>query len=209
MATAKKATPRIFLYAKFADATCDSIVTSQEITTTGGTQIYTVKDSGGVTLETDRPVSELGFEQVGVTDIFLDGDTATLKMTIGAANNTGGTAIEDLTLAQIAQLTGIDPNFTGTDTAMWGRSNEGAEISGFSLIIYDKQVDATNNTNVPDVTADGKMWVIFNATPVKVSTLKKDGKQVGYELELRCLVSTSTGSASGVSYGIGAFTAAA
>lgn len=202
----KKPVARIFVRTdvngnatKLSDAECNTIVTSAKIPThasTGWFQIYT--GDGGVSYIKGRETSNIENQQLGVVDVSVDRETSIARIT---TSSTG--------LAELQQLNAFNLSSTGTSAVMGDKESRGALLGtkGISFLIYDKNLDPNNETNVPNLTADPFTWVIFNAVPVSEAGMTWNNERDLLTLEYRPLASASTGSAEGYKAYFGAFTA--
>lgn len=192
---------------KFGSGAMDAIITSGTIPTSASTgasvsgykwvQIYT--GDGGVEYVKGRSTSDITNQQIGVVDVVVDEETSTLRMTV-AANS----------LAVLRDLNVFNVGSTGSSGHMGDKEARGASMftKGLSFLVYDKNTDANNETDNPNVSADAFTWVVFNAVPLTEAGMKWNAERNTVSLEYRLLASTSTGSSKGYKSAFGSFTSA-
>lgn len=196
-----KSVPRVFVTPLLGDLECDRIVSTQKIAATGGgggfLQLFTA--DGGAQLTFTRTMSMLGDQQRGDLAVFQDDMKYKLEITVAAVS-----------LPMLQDLLILDPSSV-TPGGLNLKANRGAEMTskGVSFVIYDKNNDMSNDSNVPLLTADAQTIVIFKAVPSSdTPPIVYNNVQRTAKLTFDCLVSKSSGSASGIAGRIDAFTQA-
>lgn len=182
----KLKTARVFLKAtRLTDDQCNTAVSSQTLPTAGWIQLFT---KGEVSIEHARESEKLMNDQNGVTGIYITDDMRNIKI-----------PFESTSFDELTQYCIVDPNYDTGDYYFLMKSNRGEEITGVSLLIYDKDLDPTNNTNVPNLSlADQSARLIFNAVIDTSVTEKWDGSQDILEASFTAVSNTGSGSAKGV-----------
>lgn len=198
LAEYKKSIPRVFVRTKFSDLECDLIKTSSAIPTSGDwVQIYT--GDGGIVLTPTRTTTKLGDQQTGSSRVIQDDMECTMEINIA-----------QVSLEVLQDLCLMDPSSSTSADVLDLKANRGLDItdSAISLLVYDKNYDPSNETNIPDIDADPMAIVIFKACPMDAAPVVYNAQQGTYKLTFECLVSKSAGSSNGIMGRIGAFTAA-
>lgn len=200
MPSYKKVVARVFVKPKFSDLEADLIIGSQVVPACGDfIQLFTA--DGGATLTPKRTASKFGDQQRGNTEAAIDIQEFTLEINVA-----------QLSLDMMQDLLLLDPSASTTDDGVNLVSAIGTRITDLcvSFFVYDKDLDPNNDTNTPDIDCDGEAWVILKACPSQdLPQIVKDNKQGTAKLSFDCLMSKSTGAASGKAGRIGAFTASA
>lgn len=193
----RKPVPRVFVRPLFNDLEANGIETAQTVVSSGGyIQLFT--GDGGVVITPKRTVSKLGDQQRGNTKLIQDDLEVTLEITVA-----------QISLPMLQDLLVINPAASGVKTFASLRANRSVDITnqGVSFVIYDKNYDLTNDTNVPALAADAETIVLYKAVPSEIAPIELNAKQGTAKLTFECLASTSSGSASGSMGVIGKCTA--
>ena len=196
-ATEKKPICRIFVKPAIGELEADMIESAQTIPSSGGwVQIHT--GDGGFTLTPARTTTPLGNQQQGDTRLIQDVMEFTAEINIS-----------QLSLDVMQDLIILDPAATQAASHMSLRANRGTDITakGITILVYDKQYDPTNETNVPDMDADAETIIIYKASAIDAPPIVFNNVAGTARMTFRCLVSVSTGSSGGSAGMIGAFTA--
>lgn len=177
--------PRVFVKStKLTDDQANALITSQQLPTAGWVQLNT---QGAVELNYERDALDLENAQSGVVAVATKSDRGTLKIPFDS------TSFDVLTKYIV-----VDPNFNENDYYFVMASNRGTTLTGVSLLVYDKDLDPTNETNVPNLTnADQSLRVIFEGVSSEGVMEKWDGEQDIIEVTFRLLANQGSGSARG------------
>jgi hypothetical protein len=196
MATYKKSVPRIFARPKFSDIECDAVKGGKIPATGGWVQLYA--SDGGAVLTPTRTTTDLGDLVRGRVRKILD--MQLWKLELNFAQNS---------VQLMKDIMIIDPSDVSIASAGFDLTEaRGMDITslGVSFLIYDKEFDPSNETNVPAITCDSEAWMLTICAPADAAPLIKNNAQGTAKAGFDCLMSTSSGASSGKGGKIGAFT---
>lgn len=189
-------TARVFVRnVLLTDTQCDAVKDSSQIPTSEWEQLYS---KGDVTISAGREIIEVGNDQIGTTALYIANQPVEITLPLSEDSFN--------ILLKYAQ---IDPTWSSGDTTFDYKDNRGVELSGFSLLIYDKNEDPTNETNTPDVTADSRTHIFFEVVNKAGTDIHYNSDQGIVTLTLTALANnSSSGNAKGLKGMCGTFTAA-
>lgn len=195
----KKQVARVFVRSLITDLEADYIQTNSKLPVTGGwMQLYT--GDGGVELTPAKTTTALGDQQRGETVLIQDDMKFTLKVTVAQSS-----------LGMLQDLILLDPSSSGVQTHLNFKANRGTDITSkaVTFFIYNKEDDASNETNTPTPAASADAIVLYKCSPADAPAIVKNNVAGTATLTFNCLVSASTGSSGGIAGKMGAFTAPA
>lgn len=160
-------------------------------------QLFT---KGEVNVDSPREFNEGGNDQVGMTNVYIKSQK--LKAML---------PLETTSFVALMEYSKLDPAAADIDVVGFYAENSGVEItnSGATYLIYDKNTDLDNNSDVPDPTGDTNAQVIFNGVNLASPKVAYNGEQDVYPLEITGLANMEAGSAKGLKGAFGTFTFAA
>lgn len=182
MAREKLTIARVFIApTPFVSSQIQTTITNKTIPTTGWKQIYT---KGAIEISRKRETVKLENDQQGLVDEVITKDTYEIKLPLSASDFE--------TLLNIIKL---DPEAGSSDTVLKIRSNSGKSLTdtAFTLLIYDKASDPSNETDEPNPDNCDESWVFWKCVISSDVTVKFSGEQRILELTITPLIDTTSG----------------
>ena len=156
-------------------------------------QIFTGTE--GVDITTTREVQPTENQQMGITGKYIMSQSSLVKIPLSSGGFT--------TLLKYAQL---DPDAASDATGGNYKANIGVRLEGITFLIYDKQTDNTNQTNIPNFVDDDNTKIFFDGVSESDVVESYNGEQNIVTLDLTPLSSASnTGSGCGIPGCFGTF----
>lgn len=178
----------VFVRPLMSDIEADAVVGKKIATSGGWIQLKTA--DGGVSFMPQRTTSTTYNQQVGDVDLYQDDCKYTAEINLS-----------QIDMAVMQDLLSMDPATTGASDTLAYKAGRGLKLTekAISILVYDKNEDPDNNSDTPDIDADGEALCILKAVassdvpPIVFNTVQGMGK-----LTFTCLASKSTGAAAGI-----------
>lgn len=184
---------------KLGSTALNTIVTDKKLP--APTQLWRqVFTKGAVDIAVNSEFKAAGNDQQGDTEVYVT--KMPLKVSL---------PLETTSFDNLMEFAKLDPNAASNATAGFYRENSGVNLTdrGCTFLIYDKNTDPDNDSDVPDPLMDDNAQIFWNLVNMAGSKISYNGEQDVFNLELTPLANKAAGSAKGTKGGFGSFTFAA